>query len=247
MNVKDLIEQVADGADPKELIESDTWKNEWSNDKVRVRWDNGFNFRDSAMIEELPGKPVKRKVRRMNVNCNWFSGPGGLDLFIIDNILRDVKFTKGSTYDNVVAQFKKAAEKAKKASIGKAARFVKGKEVIDDKWFSATGYPRSIFGEDTVSFLEVEPADYKPIQIKGKDFTMKCTWVEFETYDPSADFQSMDPSYTMYNSKSKASARKMFKLAKADDSILKSVSWGKLPDWLKKNKIAFEIHFSSWR
>ena len=61
------------------------------------------------------------------------------------------------------------------------------------------------------------------------------------------DFQAMDPTYTMYEATAAASARKLYKILKGDPNALKSISWGKLGDWLTKNRINYKTHFSVYR
>jgi hypothetical protein len=100
--------------------------------------------------------------------------------------------------------------------------------------------------EDTVHYLKVEPPNTKPIDVKGKDFTMKVTWTSFRIYSPDSDFQQADPSYTVLEGSSASSARKLYKILSANPDALKSVSWSALSDWFDKNGIGYETHFSQW-
>lgn len=188
----------------------------------------------SIEIEELnTGKPIKRKLRKTYFNSKWLVSPGGVSSFMVDNLLMDTRFSKRSTYDKAIAQLKKAVDKATKEE---------GEHKLRDmmSW-------EKLAHEDMVNYLEVEPIDANPFTAEGKDFTVSVAWTEFSAYDPEADFQSMDPHYTQYASKSKAAARKMFKLLQLDPNALKKISWSEFGDWMRKNKINYETNFSVWR
>ena len=199
-----------------------------------AKWPN-----EHLVIEELPGKPVKKKVRRTELSTGWMTHSAKLNTFMISNLLRDAKINKNMNYDKMIKAMKNALEIAKRDTQKK------DKDTYSDDWFKRVGYD-GLMQEDTVSYLEVEPADYKPVVIAGKDFSVSSQWDKFNAYSPDSDFNQSDPHYTSYDSTSKGSARKFYKLVKADPDILKSVPWMKFGDWLQKNKIGYDINFSVW-
>ena len=146
----------------------------FTGDKIRVSWaDHPGN---QLLIEELPGKPVKRKVRRALVNTSWYVQAihgGGGSAFLMSNILQDAKLSKGMSYEAAVSAMEKALDKAKAT-----AQEESGDE-YSDAWFKKTGWPTALIQEDDVSYLNVEPHDYKPIKIQGKDFAGTSEWNEF--------------------------------------------------------------------
>lgn len=189
-----------------------------------------------AVVQELPGKPLKRKLRKAVFSLRGGAGihntiPSSL---LFDNVVRDAKFSKSMTFEKAVDAFKKALDKAAKD------------EDPNLHDFQREGLKRLPSMEE-VFWLEVEPADYSPIEAKAKDFVVRSEWKEWRAYSPDSDLQNHDPSYTLKKSKSAAAARKMFKLLKADPTTLKNVSWYEFSDWLKARKIHYEIQFSVWR
>jgi|GEM_PF-2672572 len=200
-------------------------------------------YADRFMIRvvEIPQKPLRRRsVRTLSIPIN---APGSrpFDAFIVDNLLhhRDgAKIGKNDTYDQALKKLQKALSKAEELTTKEwEEQKIDGKP---DPWF-----PR--ISQDEINYLLVEPSDYKPLSIKGKDFTLQSTWTDFKAYDPGADFQSHDPTYTVIVSKSPTGARKLYKMLKVNPDALKRVSWYQLTDWLRKNKINFDSHGSVYR
>jgi len=103
--------------------------------------------------------------------------------------------------------------------------------------------------EEQVHYLKVEPEDAKPITVKGKDFEFVSKWTDFgiREYHGDSSAYDHDPSYTDIDSKSPTSARKLYKMLRADPNLLKNVSMSELTDWLQRNKIKYDLHFSQWR
>ena len=73
--------------------------------------------------------------------------------------------------------------------------------------------------EEDVNYLQVEPVDYAPVEIKAKDeFYIKAEWTSFDVTlnngytDKQLDEYAFggDPHYTKLVSTSPAGARKMF-------------------------------------
>ena len=234
------------------ITEATEWEHTIKGSNCRIRYggkNGGADQRDFMWIEELPGKPLKRKVRRMVINTWYYvqvprnsfkEASSAFDNFILDNILLDAKLHAGMSYDAAVTAMKKAVEKAV-VETEKAVH--DGGETFD---FAKYGGMNSIFNEKLIFYLEVEPADYKPMKIEGKDYTFTLEWTGFKIYSPSSDFQQSDPHYQYYSESSPKDARTFFKLMKADPNQLKTVSWMVLSDWLKKNGVNTESHASTW-
>lgn len=207
------------------------WDKTLSNDNVRVRWND-----DLILIEELPGKPVKRKVRKAFLDFFHYYRSDGL---LVVNVIRKFKVSASSTFDRVLAELNEAtiAELDRLATTGYAGPWIENaKQSAGKPWI------------DTISFLEVEPKDYKPMTVKGYDFVLTSEWTKFSAYSPNSDFQQTDPYYTVYQQKSPGAARRLFQILKADPTLLKNISWGRgLSDWLTKAGIGYESHSSSWR
>jgi len=213
------------------LITTSRWDEKIVGNGCRIEWNN-FNLR----ITELPAKGKKKlRVFRVSVWPGIRSGvetrDGANDL-IIENLMRAGKVGKSSTYD----QAKRGMEKAVNDVLTKWER-----EGLKTRHWAH-------MGEEQVHYLKVEPEDAKPITVKGKDFEFTSSWTNFgvREYHGDSGPQDMDPSYTDIDSTSPASARKLYKMLRADPNLLSNVSLGAFPDWLKKNKIKYELHFSVW-
>lgn len=210
-----------------------------SGDKIRLSKGNGVTA--EIVIEELPSKPLKsRHMKRLYVDYGPKGFMPGESAFLASNLLQDAKIKKSDTYDQAKKKLEKALEQAGKAMEEAYAK--------DPKWEGKDPSPYfSRPHESTVHYLQVEPKDYKPMTVKGKDFSVSTEWGKFKAYDPDADFQSHDPSYTLYESKSPAAARKFYKMLKANPGALKNVTWSQFSDWLNKNKVPYNTRFSVYR
>ena len=208
------------------------WEKTLQGQKARIRWmGHPDHF---LLVEEMPTKPVKRRLRQAEFAIGAaLPGHHSPSEMMLENILRDAKLKKTMTYDQAVAAMKKAIAKGVKDAGDKMADWeVQGVERLP--W------------EKEVHYLQVEPVDYKPMDVKGKDFTVRCEWNTFKAYSPDSDFQSMDPYYTYYEAKSPTGARKLFKLLKANPDALAKVPWSQFNDFLKRAKIPFDSHHSVW-
>lgn len=210
---------------------------------IRVKVDDTAAANADIYVEELPTKPLKkRQMRQLYIPYPGGGFKPGDSAFLASNVLRDAKISKGDTYDVARKKLEKALDMAGK-SMQKAFD-----ESKDDKWRgrdASPWFPRP--SESTVHYLQVEPSDYKPLEAKAKDFNVHAEWNQWKAYDPDSDFQSHDPTYTVYEAKSPAAARKMYKLLKARPDALKDVTWSKFSNWLDKNKIKYNIRFSVYR
>ena len=203
---------------------------------VRLRWnDRGW------LLEELPqkGKKKLKKATLENI-CTRYGGQPNFDAYIPGNILRRADLSSSDNYDTIKRKILEAYEVAAVESLDKMSpeQVEKGRGwtfLKDEKWY-----------ENEVFYLNVVPEGIEPFVVEGKDFKVQVTWTSFESYSPNSDFQQMDPHYTMYESSSATAARKFYMMLKADPSALKSVTWNEFDNWMKNNKIGYEIHFSQW-
>jgi hypothetical protein len=122
---------------------------------------------------------------------------------------------------------------------------------FDDNWFDRMGWDRGWwFDEDEVYFLDVEPADYKPVSFAGRDFGGTAEWTEFKFYADKDDDEYMRQTEGMtafYKSKSPGGARKMFKLLKADPDSVKNMNLDQFRALLDRSKIAYDYVPTVWR
>lgn len=208
------------------------WKHVRVNDKVRVRW---AEHPDNAMlVEELPTKPVKRRLRRAQLNIGAaFISSMFPSRFLMTNLIEDARLLSQTlTYDNVLRVMQGAVDAAVAAATPEEMRHANERNLE--------------FQESQVFWLEVEPADYRPMEIQGEDFVLTCEWAAFEATSPGSDFQQADPYYSKIISSAPGGARKLFKMLKANPDALRSISWHDLADWLTRAGVPFEYRHSVW-
>jgi hypothetical protein len=227
------------------------------NDKVRVTWsDHPDNM---LVVQELPSKPVKRRVRRRTYNTyymvQWFSSP-----FLMENVLRDAKLSSSMDFDGVAkavdAALVKAKDRAIAESVENTTKYPKEKyphamyRLFTEEEFSKVGFPGNVVTDTTVSFLEVEPANYKPVKFRGRDFAGTAEWGKFRFYADKDDDEFMaqvEGMQAFYESTSAGAARKLFQLLKADPDFCKGMTVDKFREFLTTNKVGFEYVPTVWR
>lgn len=186
----------------------------------------------TLIVEEMPKRGVRR-VRQMTFETWWDvrNNRNGGDNFMVENLLLDARLNKAMSYDQAVAAFRKAIEMAKATAGGPTSRF------------GTTEH------ETTVSTLEIEPTDYKPIQFEGKDFFGVSKWGEFKFQNKVQKDQAYHPDgmTDFYSSKSAGGARKLFKYLKANPAAIKSLTLEQFKAWLTTNKVAFSFTPTYWR
>lgn len=221
----------------KEATES-KWQNTVAGEKARIRWND--HPKGNILIEEMPVKGKKR-LRRAEWSPRQLFGYDQPDAFMSENITRTMRPSPSMSYDQAVQALKNA--------LAEAVAYVESGKDHHRKELHL--YERTQISkapiESDVFYLEVEPSDYSPMSIQGKDFVMKVEWGEFEAFSPNSDFQQSDPHYSVKEQKSPGAARKLYKILKADPTALQSVGWYALGDWLDKNGIGYETHHSQWR
>lgn len=250
-------------------------------ENVRITYgDDRFG---TIRIQELPSKPLKRKLDRVDYSSSFtrywtpeFRTSAGAYhanqsstqwLFGAENIAKLAGFSKGMTFAKAVSALKSALDKAAKEMQDSYRKvFAKGAFKYENPGTSrATLVPatpqdlaqalkwvednaKSAVSEDEVYFLDVEPHDYKPIEIDGKEFHGTFEWTKFTFYptdDPSAN--PMEGMRTFYQSTSAGGARKLFKLMKGDPSLFERMPLDKFTKFMSENKIAFNYVPTVWR
>jgi hypothetical protein len=194
--------------------------------QVRLVYDMHHNFR----LEELPEKG-KRTLRIFKFHLPPFQH--NFSLFNMPNIIDAAKIGHSDSYESAKVKVGKAIQEVTEMSI-------KDKPIENPKLIEVQTY------ENKVNYLLIEPADTRPIKVDGNDFVVTSNWTNFTSYSPSSDLQAMDPSYTLYESKSASAARKFYKTLKSNPDALKTIPWSQLGDWLKQNGIRYDIHHSVW-
>lgn len=230
----------------------------FANDKVRVQWEDHPD--NTLLVQELPTKPLKRQLRRRRYDTSylvrWFH-PG--HHFLMQNILQDVKLSGSVDYDGVVREVDAALQKAKDDLIvysAQAAEKYKDShpgiyQAYTEADFKRLRFPEAFAGQDeAVYFLDVEPADYKPVSFQGKGFAGTAEWGKFRFYDEAMEDEwmaQMEGMRDFYKEKSSGGARILFKLLKAAPDAVKNMTIGQFRDWLNKNKIGYDHIPTVWR
>lgn len=209
---------------------SERWDGKHVGKDARLQWSQHTWF-----LEELPQKG-KKKLKSATLQNP--SGYGYHDWYIPGNILRDAKLSASDDYGaikkKIKAAYGEAWEKTQKTTNERE------KALLDKSdWI-----PKLDWYEKDVFYLNVIPEGVDSFTAEGKDFRVKVEWARFQSYSPDSDFQRADPYYSTYESKSPTAARKLFALLKADPKALAGVGWNGFGDWLRKNKIPFDIRHS---
>jgi hypothetical protein len=222
----------------KELVAFE-WGNEIEGPHIRFHWGGHAGAHGLFELEEMPERG-KKTLRILNGGlAPWISSGGPeMSTFNIENLVHYAGVHRNLTYEQAKEAITSAAQKLVD-EVNKRA-MAAGKKAYEYQTLFSGPY------ENTVHYLKVEPPDTKPFIAEGSDFKISVKWTKFETYSPGSDFQQSDPHYTLLVSSAPASARKLYKILKADPGALKSVSWMGLSDWLRKNGIGYETRFSVW-
>jgi hypothetical protein len=239
---------------PKEARGGD-WETVVSNDKVRIQsQDHPDNL---LQIQELPGKPFKQKLRRRTYTTFQFVHhiKPGHD-FLMTNLLTHAKLTSSMSFDQAVAAMDKALDDAKKETLKNEAFKEYGKShpgiypEIKEEDFKQLRFPASAFYDEDVSFLQVEPADYKPVSFAGKDFSGTSEWTKFRFYADKDDdkfMREVEGMQAFYQSTSPGGARKLFQVLKANPDAVKGMTKSDFTDMLQKLKIGYDYTPTVWR
>lgn len=211
----------------------DRWDGKFVGRDVRLQWS-----RATWLVEELPQKG-KKKLRTATLQNP--SSHGYLDWWIPGNILNMAKLSTSDDYDKVKKKIEDAYEEAAKRTEKDATDRERQGWEQNKKWVQKLKWY-----ENQVFYLNVTPEGVESFTAEGKDFKVKVEWGNFKAYSPDSDFQQSDPHYTMYEAKSPGAGRKFYKLMKADPDALKSLNWNQFGDFLKKNGVAYDLHFSQW-
>jgi len=123
---------------------------------MRMMWG-----RFSTLLEELPTKG-KKKLKIFDLSL-W---KGADDpYFNMSNLMREAKISKSDSYDRAKKSLEEAAEVLIDAAMGRGFKST-------PNWIN--------IGEEAVHYLEIDPKDAPPINVKAKDFSFHSEWTKFE-------------------------------------------------------------------
>lgn len=204
-----------------------------SGPKVRIRW-SARN--DRILIEEIPGKG-QRKVRRARYTPRGDFGYRMPSALLSMNIIHWMRPSASMTYDSAISAFKSAIEEA-----------IKVLETEDPGLLvpSTRRHLAALPTEEVINSLMVEPTDYSPIEVVGKDFKFEAKWDVFRVYSPGSDFHQSDPHYTGITSKSPLAARRLYLMLKVNPNLLSNLKYSELWDWFVSMRISVRPTASNW-
>lgn len=213
------------------------WDGKMEGPKVRAKWVNRGMF-PYMEVQELPGKPFKRKLRK--AEFRW-SNHGQQWPLLMENVMSDARLSKNMDYDKVVRAMQTALKKIPAkfdekvvARVGPITDYVQ-KELARQPY------------EDNVFYLEVEPANYKDVDFRGRDFAGVSKWTEFTYYSDSDEYDQQEGMQAFHKSTSAGGARKLFKMLKANPDSVKNMSEDDFEKMLNKNKIGYRYVPTVWR
>lgn len=213
------------------------WDGKLEGPKARAKWVRRGQF-PYMEIEELPGKPFKRKLRK--AEFRW-SNHGQQWPLLMENVLDDARLSKTMSYDKMVQAMKRALGKIPgKYDERTVARFGEMPEYVQ-KELNRAPY------EDTVFYLNVEPANYQDISFEGRDFSGTSKWTEFTFYSDSDEYDHQEGMQAFSKSTSAGGARKLFKMLKANPDLVRNISEDDFEKMLNKNKIGYRYVPTVWR
>lgn len=226
------------------------------NENLRVREvkDGGA---PALRLEELPGKPVKRKLRWRIYNtrnlATWYDSE-----FLMYNVLKDLKLSASMKYDDAVGEVDRVLESMREKLLnrlrttGQISQYgMRGDMPGDTKsLISKLSDPRlfsGVFYEKAISFLEVEPADYKPVTFQGVKFGGTCEWDACRWSRDAAPGDAYGESTDFFKTTSPGGARKLFRMFKADPTLASRLTITQFNELLDKYKIGVKYVASVWR
>ena len=186
-------------------------------------------------LEELPAKGLK-KLRVMDFYLGGYPTDPAVKnsfAFMPRNLVSRAKIGSHDDYDSMKDKLQRAIRESLE-------------DTIDNKHDVDYILRRYNNSEHTVHYLKVAPENMEPFSVRGKDFTVDLSWTEFKSYSPSSDLTLNTPHYTLLVSKSPAAARKLYQALTVMPEAIRRMSWNHFIDWLKKNGVATNYHFSQW-
>lgn len=188
-------------------------------DQYRVTWNK---YGNGYKVEELPAKGKKRlTVATIDL--------GRVHAGIIIDVIEKANLDKNDSVKEVMDKILKSAQK-------------QAEDRDPDGWWN----PSMKWYIDEVSPLKVEPEGLEPVSAQAKDFEVNSSWKSFGAYSPDSDLQQSDPYYSKIVNSSDVAARKLYRLLRADSSVLKNVSWSEFSKWLTNNGINYKYQHSVW-
>lgn len=191
------------------------------------------------IVEQLPmPKAHKPRLLRWSVHLGWQRSQPNCNALLVDNVIENALGGVVALADGVTPHFDDLLYSEVVAKL-EAEIATANAEVPSH----ARARPQTT----EVHYANVRPRDAEPIVVGGKDFSFTATWTSFEIYSPSSDFQQADPYYSYVGPSAPTSARKLYKLLKADPKAMSNLTWDQVTDWLRARKIGYDMHHSVWR
>lgn len=206
-------------------------------DFVRIHKKRG---QEAFRVIELPVKG-KRRLRTLLVSGFQDAFSVYPDLFLDGSgMIKEIGFRKSMSYDQTVQQIFRI--------LGKYDKEARAYADSIPGFHYAPLHDFIRFYNDEVHYLQVAPANTRPIKGLGADFSFHLKWDSFEIrQDATDDMNVHDPSYASYENASPAAARKLYKMVNADPTLLDRVRFHDLHDLFQRWGIKYKSSFSSWR
>lgn len=198
----------------------------------------------------------------------YLSLPSATWLFGAEEMAKRAGLSSGSSFKSAHAGLKKALEQGVKkmeaaykkvfpkgyvyqnAGTSKATLVKAEKKDLDQAMRWLDDGSKYAISEDKIFYLNVEPHDYEPMVIKGKDWGGTFEWTAFRFSGKSDEdeyMRQMEGMQAYYSSTSAGGARKAFKHLKGDPNAVKGMNQNQFTAWLDKNKIGYRYNPTVWR
>jgi len=195
------------------------WNNQRLGPYIRYSW----NY-NTLLLEELPVKPLKRRLRVFRLFTDW-EVKQGFEGYLITNILTSAGVNEGTSYDEFISRVKRQLQ-----------------DLMVD-YQRIDGPIRQQFIETQVHYQHVAPRDLEKLVVNGHDFTIMSAPYEFEAIQTAPETEdNPTPSATMI-SQNVGSAFRLFQILKINPTTTNSVYWKDLPNWLIARDVAFDHLF----
>lgn len=205
-------------------------------DHVRVMYDKG-----DLVIQEMPksrGK-VRRTVFHLEMYYKRYANAMGGSLALEPrHVLKTLRLSSGASYQQALNECEGCL--SKRAALGIKDKRNQTPQHVLDTLSKMVKKPRDFFQTKEVSYLSVEPKDYKPIKFTGKGFKGSCEWKSFDV-ELEWDGFTGGGKRAYYSSKSDAAARKLFKILKPDPSVTNQMDHNDLKKLFDKARIKYNF------
>lgn len=202
-----------------------------------VRW-------EGITIQQMPGKPLKRKVKRSTVDLsnlrNTLGRSKAADHFLLANVKRQMKLSSGMSYEKALNELGKVIKASAEDALNVATDIQRPflQEMVKK--------PENQIETEAISYLKVAPKNYKPITFSGKGFSGISKWDKF-TFSSDGSDNPNEGTAAFNSSSSEGAARKLFKILKANPTLTDNMTEAQFEQMLAKAKIKHKYNPSVWR